>query len=710
MNVDNDSAGFRVRICSVPITLKACCLLGLVFATSAAAQDTASTMTSAEAEMKSPSVSFAEADWDSVRATLRGLDQLNSGGNAAAAPAAAPDLLARLDAATEKIFPKIAETPVPVLLPFDTVSYLRDAAGGDVTDPDKYFGGFHAPALFFAGPSGYDAMFAAQRRDFPDLDLSFAKPIDVQISGSALLYELNDPALAEEAPAPVLDHDFPGIRRILLESHVRYTFARFGMVYFVSIECFDGPGSARRLSCREADKVALHCLKALNVVGGAPQSGEAASGPQTVERPEQTSPDFTYYAAGDLLPGSGMKGQSGRADPTVYAKIRFPIEQAPAYANSQSFMNWGDCDHTGRVGLSGSGKQATYRCQVNTKTLVHDESKNYAYPWRDNFCEHRYFYVGECPAGLGHQGQDIRPSSCVFRNEGADRCMPYHDNVVAVRDGVIMRAPGDAALYLVVDSPGEHIRFRYLHMNPQMLDAAGMVSGREVSAGEVIGMVGTFDSKYEGGTTYHLHFDVQVPTRDGWVFVNPYMTLVASYERLIGGRGRMVSDETVAASAGVPVPGQEAQNNAAQDNAAQNNAEVDGHGAPDPAAPGAAKLAETSKPSTPDAIVAPNANIESSVSTDDLRKSARGRKTASTGHCTTRLVKGHRRRHCGIGLANARRGRGAGAGAGTGAHARHPPIIRSVDRGVPGQGPRPWHHGGNLRARHEHGAPRPNRA
>ena len=46
----------------------------------------------------------------------------------------------------------------------------------------------------------------------------------------------------------------------------------------------------------------------------------------------------------------------------------------------------------------------------------------------------------------------------------------------------------------------------------------------------------------DGGTSYHLHFDAQVPTRNGWVFINPYMTLVAAYERLIGGRGQVVND------------------------------------------------------------------------------------------------------------------------------------------------------------------------
>ena len=115
-----------------------------------------------------------------------------------------------------------------------------------------------------------------------------------------------------------------------------------------------------------------------------------------------------------------------------------------------------------------------------------------------------------------------------------------------------MRNPDDEALYLVVDQPGEHIRFRYLHMNPQMLDAAGMVNGRALAEGEVIGAVSNYGRR-PGGTSYHLHFDVQVLTRDGWVFVNPYMTLVASYEHLIGGRGRIVRDAIVAvASTGAP--------------------------------------------------------------------------------------------------------------------------------------------------------------
>jgi hypothetical protein len=71
-----------------------------------------------------------------------------------------------------------------------------------------------------------------------------------------------------------------------------------------------------------------------------------------------------------------------------------------------------------------------------------------------------------------------------------------------------------------------------------------MVSGRLVREGEVIGKVGNFFRR-ERATSYHLHFDVQVPTKYGWVFINPYMTLVASYERLIQARGRELKEQEI---------------------------------------------------------------------------------------------------------------------------------------------------------------------
>ncbi len=98
-------------------------------------------------------------------------------------------------------------------------------------------------------------------------------------------------------------------------------------------------------------------------------------------------PGFSYEPAGDLVEGSG----EGRKDDTLYlAGLRFPLEHGPAYANSQVW---------GRGGGEGPGGR---QC---------DEA-NYRYPWRDNFCETRRFRVDLCPAGTGHQGQDIRPATC----------------------------------------------------------------------------------------------------------------------------------------------------------------------------------------------------------------------------------------------------------------------------------------------------------
>jgi hypothetical protein len=54
---------------------------------------------------------------------------------------------------------------------------------------------------------------------------------------------------------------------------------------------------------------------------------------------------------------------------------------------------------------------------------------------------------------------------------------------------------------------------------------------------------------YPNGTTRHLHFDVQVFTRDGWLWVNPYVTLISAYERLIRGRGREIGPDPHASPA-----------------------------------------------------------------------------------------------------------------------------------------------------------------
>jgi peptidase M23-like protein len=516
-------------------------------------------------EMKSPPISPTHVDWNAVAVDLAATtlgaaaSDPESSPPPAISPAAAAELIASLNRATGERFVDIAASPVPVLLPFDTAAFLRDRAGKAAADgganarPGNYLLGFNAVPFFYPGPAGYDAVVIARAQEMRELGIGFSEPIHIHISGSALVYALDEPTGMIGWPVHGLD-EIPDVRRMYLESNVRYTFVRYGVPYVVAIECFEGGSRFRKPSCRDADKVAVRFLKSLRIAGGAPRPEPDAIIADTIDRPAATSTVFTYHRPGNLLPGTGFKRKSGVADYTVYSKIRFPIADAPAFANSQSFMNWGNCEATGRNGAGMRGRVAAYRCRVNNqRTLISDESAadNFSYPWRDNFCEHRFFFVGQCPGGLGHQGQDIRPATCKQRIQGANRCEPYQHDVVAVRDGAVLRAPRQETLYIVVNAPNERIRFRYLHMQPKQFDADGMVSGRLVREGEVIGKVGNY-FKHERGTTYHLHFDVQVPTKYGWVFVNPYMTLVAAYERLIRGRGQEISDEVPTVS--LPLP------------------------------------------------------------------------------------------------------------------------------------------------------------
>ncbi len=502
-------------------------------------------------EFRSPAISFVKPDWNAVAEQLKTevasqptvTDQFSFApgrrsrhGNPARIAA-----FAQINGITSQQFPGVERSPVPVLLPFDSAMYVAERKSGipDSINVSHYQAAFRPVVMFDAGPSGYDALFALDPGAGDGMpSRTYAKPVEVQITGSLLVYDIDDPHATKGEPVKSLAADFPDLRRTIREGYVRYVFARFGVPYVVYIQCLDSSARARRLSCREASPVAERFIKALKFAGGTPTPARSDVAGAPSERPENFSTDFTYRASGDIIANSGYKQQPGRTDYTVYSRIRFPIERAPAFANSQSFMNWGDCYRTGRVSWS-STKGEEYRCKRNDKPLVFDESAkgNYSYPWQDNFCETRDFDVGQCAAGMGHQGQDIRPSGCQMKNAEADRCLPDIFPTVAVRDGVLIRTPTQQAVYLLVNAPNEHIRFRYIHMNPANLDADGVVHGRRVKEGEQIGVVSNFQDKV-GGTTNHLHFDTQVFTREGWLWVNPYTTLVSSYERLIGGRGR----------------------------------------------------------------------------------------------------------------------------------------------------------------------------
>jgi len=211
-----------------------------------------------------------------------------------------------------------------------------------------------------------------------------------------------------------------------------------------------------------------------------------------------TGKPFAYYPAGQLAPSHSGVGRKG--DNYVYApNIRFPLENAPAYLNSQVY---------GVGGLYGP------------KGSLCDQ-KNYVYPWRDNYCEKRSKYnMPLCAMGKGHQGVDIRPASCEKNRHYA----------VAVEKGVITYIGS-----YTVSLRGESGRtYRYLHLDSRSLQVR---KGQKVQRGQRIGLV----SNNMGGTptSIHLHFDMKQTIKIGnsskRVFVPPYTSLVEAYKRLIDG-------------------------------------------------------------------------------------------------------------------------------------------------------------------------------
>lgn len=211
---------------------------------------------------------------------------------------------------------------------------------------------------------------------------------------------------------------------------------------------------------------------------------------------------FDYKPSGQL-----ESGTAGRPTNKLWvSEMRFPIEESPAYANSQV---WG---HGGAEGPGGS------QC----------DAANYSYPWYDNYCEPRKWDMPLCPGGTGHQGQDIRPKTCEDAKHWA----------VATEAGTIIDDSG-VAIKLKTASGRTH---RFLHLAPSTI---AVQQGDQVQPGDRIGKIST----YTGGqypTTIHLHYDMrqyvasdpQSGASVGEVAYLPtYMSLIDSYKRLIGEGG-----------------------------------------------------------------------------------------------------------------------------------------------------------------------------
>lgn len=213
---------------------------------------------------------------------------------------------------------------------------------------------------------------------------------------------------------------------------------------------------------------------------------------------------FSYLPVGELLPSSGP----GFVDATVYRPdIAFPTE-APVFLNSQVYRYGG-----GQAALNGmNGSQC--------------DARNYDYPWQDTFCEKRDRNQPLCPGG-GHEGLDIRPHTCAKNAHWA----------VAVEDARVI----DIARHWVTLQTADGTIYNYLHLN---MSALAVTEGQAVAKGQRLGKISNDFFKSDGTsvpTTTHLHFEmyenyVAAPGDEPmFTKVNPYMTLVAAYDRMLRG-------------------------------------------------------------------------------------------------------------------------------------------------------------------------------
>lgn len=203
-----------------------------------------------------------------------------------------------------------------------------------------------------------------------------------------------------------------------------------------------------------------------------------------------------FEAPGALVDGSGTGVWNTR---NFAPEMRFPVETAQAFANSQAWSAGGF--------YGPDGEQCA--------------PENYAYPWRDTFCEDGGPGAPICPAGGGHMGQDLRPPTCQGGSYWA----------VAAADGVVT----SVGTYSVRLMSEDGLRFTYLHLDPA---SVAVETGDTVSRGQRLGRI----SNAYGGTpaTQHLHFEIRAAFVAGdagliAVPVPPYATLVDAYARLAAG-------------------------------------------------------------------------------------------------------------------------------------------------------------------------------
>lgn len=275
---------------------------------------------------------------------------------------------------------------------------------------------------------------------------------------------------------------------VLDQKSVTATVSRYGAAYLVTVECEQASDS--RCTSESYVRGLIAGFELIGGGKGAPSTSPAM--PVSLGLiGVSADPNFRFDPPGQLAPHSG----SGVTSARIYTpNIRFPVQEKPAYLNSQVY---------GFGGSNGPSSPRNWR-----------DPRNYAYPWRDNFCEIRSRSTPACPSGKGHQGVDIRPANPQDRKHWA----------VAVEAGKIIKV-GTYSITLAGNS-GTH--YNYLHMEMAQLRVR---LGQNVAVGQQLGLI---SNDFAGTPTpVHLHFEImQNLNGGGWRHVPPYSSLVAAYKAM----------------------------------------------------------------------------------------------------------------------------------------------------------------------------------
>ncbi len=207
----------------------------------------------------------------------------------------------------------------------------------------------------------------------------------------------------------------------------------------------------------------------------------------------QAPSQFSYLPPGELASGVGRLN-----DRTIYFPgIMFPLRAGPNFENAQAY--------------AGS--------QVFPAFPGANSEKNYAYPWRDTYCEKRSWDMPLCPGKIGHQGVDIRPEKPQLATFPA----------FAIDDGIITSITRFTTVIVrFKQADGTAYSCRYMHMDFNSITATGLKVGDAVRRGTVLGKVANIMGG-SASTSIHLHFDCQKVINGHTVHLPVYTSLISSY-------------------------------------------------------------------------------------------------------------------------------------------------------------------------------------